>query len=305
MTQEELENQQLKSAEDTYGPAPKLDLSKVKNTEAAKAKDNISNDFAKTVETASKKARKSKFCFTEEHEIQIPTNGLLYQDSEDEDIKRGIVRLQPMSLADEEIIANQTYIKNGSVFRHLLNNCMLNNFDAKNFAPYDTYYLLYALRRITYGEDYKFEVQCPECGKKYTYELDISDVEFDELKPEDNAKPKCTIKLPVSKFTIVINMVTTGTEEEVNRLSKTIDAGDAILNFVARTESITDNKGEPVNPNDFADFYEALPGKDRAEISKHFKVIDDLKIPTVDLICPKCGVEDEMQIPFNRDFFRY
>lgn len=299
------EKQQIEAAESAFGPAPKLDLSKVKNIKAAETKDDLPSDFSKTVEAANRKAKKSKFCFTEEHEIQLPTNGLLYQDSDDDDIKRGIVRLQPMSLADEEIIANQTYSKNGSTFRHLLNSCMLNNFDAKNLAPYDTYYLLYALRRITYGEDYKFEIQCPECGKKYEYELDISNVEFDELKAEDNPQSKCTIKLPVSKYTVTINMVTTGTEEEVNRLSRTIDAGDIVLNYVARTESITDDHGEPVNPKDFADFFEALPGKDRAAISDAFKSIDNLKIPTVQTVCPKCGEEDEMQIPFNREFFRY
>ena len=286
-----------------YTPAPTLDLSKIKNITAAKG--TVDEEFAEKVETNAKKARKAKFCFTEEHDIEIPTGGLLYQDAEDKDIKSGIVRLQPMSLADEEIISNQSYAKNGSTFRHLLNNCVLNNFDVKKFAAYDVYYLLHALRRITYGNDYKFEITCPECGKKYEYSMDISQAEFEQLKPEDNVHAVETIKLPVSKYTIVIKMASLGDEEEVNRLSKRYDTSDVVLGYVARTISVTDDKNEPVNPSDFVDFFEALPGRDRAEITKRFEKLDDLKIPTLNVVCPKCGVEEETTIPFNKEFFRY
>lgn len=286
-----------------YVPAPTLDLSKIKNITAAK--DTVGEEFAEKVETNAKKARKAKFCFTEEHDIEIPTGGLLYQDAEDKDIRSGIVRLQPMSLADEEIISNQSYAKNGSTFRHLLNNCVLNNFDVKKFAAYDVYYLLHALRRITYGNDYKFEITCPDCGKKYEYSMDISQAEFEQLKPEDNVHSVEKITLPVSKYTIVIKMASLGDEEEVNRLSKRYEASDVVLGYVARTISILDDKNEPVNPNDFVDFFEALHGRDRAEITKRFEKLDDLKIPILNVVCPKCGAEEETTIPFNKEFFRY
>lgn len=288
-----------------YGSAPKLDLSKIKNAEAVKKAEPASRPLAKKIDETVKRVSKSKFCFTEEHEIQLPTNGLLYQDCEDPDIKSGMIRLKPMSLADEEIISNQSYIKNGSVFRRLLDSCITSNIQAKELVPYDTYYLLYALRRITYGEDYKFEITCPNCGKKYEYSLNVSDMSFEELKPEDNVQPIITLKLPVSKFTITIKTVTLGTEEEANRLSKTSNAGETVLSYVARTEQLLDNNDDPISPDDYIDFFEALPGRDRAEISKAFEKIDNLKIPTVTVTCPKCGEEDEMQVPFNREFFRY
>ena len=113
-----------------YGEAPALDLSKVKNISANKEKGNNVQAIETKVKEFSFKEKKNKFCFTEEHEIELPSKGYLYQDSDDEDIRNGIVRLRPMSLADEEIIANQSYVKNGTVFVHLLNSCMLNNFDA-------------------------------------------------------------------------------------------------------------------------------------------------------------------------------
>lgn len=301
----EQEEKLKEKMEAQYGPAPKLDLSKIKNATAVKRVEPESKPLANKVEETVKKVSKSKFCFTEEHEIQLPTNGLLYQDCDDSDIKTGMIKLKPMSLADEEIISNQTYIKNGSVFRKLLDNCITSNINARELTPYDTYYLLYALRRITYGEDYKFEITCPNCGKKFDYSLNVSDMSFEELKPEDNVKPIVTIKLPVSKFTVTIKMTTLGTDEEIARLSRVSDAGETILGYVARTEALLDQNGDPISPDDYVDFYEALPGRDRAEITKAFEKIDDLKIPEVTVTCPKCGEETEMQVPFNKEFFRY
>ena len=292
--------------EATYGKAPELDLSKIKNLKAAK--QDMGETLAGKIETETKKAKKNKFCFTEEHEIQLPSNGVLYRDTEDSGIRTGLIRIQPMSLADEENLSNQSYIKNGTVFTKLLSNCVLSNINVKKLLPYDVYYLIYALRRITYGDDYKFDITCPECGKKFEYVLNVSDVSFDELDKDLDIKPEATIKLPVSKYTVRIRYSQIGDEEEVYRLSKipqNEDRGDLILNYVARTMEIIDDDGEPLLPKDYPDFYEALPGRDRVEISKHFEKIDNLTIPTVTAVCPKCGNEFEFSIPFNKEFFRY
>ena len=304
MTQEEAAISKANAMAETYGEAPGIDLSKIKNIQAAKKTGTITKEAAEKTEELTKKAKKSKYCFTEEHEIQIPSKGYLYQDCEDEDIKNGIVRLQPMSLADEEILANQTYIKNGTVFTHLLNSCMLNNFDARDFIAYDAYYLIYALRQITYGEDYNFEVVCGDCGKKFDYTLQMNNVSFEELDKKES--PIKTIKLPVSKYTVVMKNSTLGEEETVLKLGKKMeDYGESALTYTVRTVEILDDKGAPINPQEFPEFYSALPGKDRATITKAFENIDNLKIPTVMATCPKCEKEIEMSIPFTKDFFRY
>lgn len=282
-----------------YPEAPGLDLSKVKNLEA----NQIAGNDVKFIKEKALKEKKSKFNFTEEHEIELPTKGYLYQDSTDEDIKRGIVRLRPMSLADEEIIANQSYIKNNTVFIHLLNSCILNDFDARELVSYDVFYLIYALRQITYGEDYEFEITCPECEKKYDFSLVLSEVEFQQL--EGNETPEKSIKLPVSKYTVDMRCSRLKDGEEIYKLSKNTDASDNILNYVVRTNRILTNDGEEVDKKDYTEFFEAIPGKDRAEITKAFKNIEGLKIPKVSCVCPKCGYEHRVSIPFDSQFFRY
>lgn len=296
--QNDFEREKLESVVEAYGEAPKLDLSKIQNMKAAKESGFNSQLEEKTEKKSNKK---SKFSFTEEHEFNLPTRGYLYQSSEDDDIRSGIIRLRPMTLKDEEILANQTYIKNGSVFRRLIDSCMLNDFDAKELTGYDTYFIIYALREITYGKDYKFQIKCGDCGKEFEYELKMNEAEFDEL--EEKIKPEKTIKLPVSKYTVTIKYPSIGDEEAANKFQE--DGGDVAKSYAVRTIAITDNEGEPVSPRDFVEFYEAIPGKDRVELSKAFEKLDKLKVPTVKVVCPKCGEEMEMDIPFNRDFFRY
>lgn len=290
--------------EKEWGKAPEIDLSLVQNLNAAKQTGTVSEKAAKNIQS-SKKEKKAKFCFTEEHEIELPTKGYLYKDQENEDIKNGIVRLQPMSIDDEETISNQSYIKNGTVFTHLLNSCILNEgFDARNLCVYDVYYLIYALRQITYGEDYKFELKCPSCGKKYDFNLNVGELTFDELKSSETLTKKIT--LPVSKYTITIRAEVLGDEESAYKLSKRFeDFNDTILKYVSRTSEVLSNNGEAINPDDWPEFYKALPGRDRATITSSFKNIEDLRIPTITCTCPKCGEQEERTIPFNKEFFRY
>lgn len=298
MTEEELMNSKVSMAEKQYGPAPGIDLSKIKNTKAAK----IEKEFKEKISTT--KARKNKFCFMEDYQVKLPSNGIPYKDLDD-GLANGEITIRPMSLADEEILGNKTYSKNGTIFSKLLDSCIVNDVNVKKLIPYDVFYLLYYLRKITYGEDYKFEITCPECGKKYEKTIDISEVEWEEIEDKTVRGVK-TIKLPVSKFTLTIEAPTLGNEEEVVKISKKFeDSSDTILNYVVRTRELLDDNGEPVNPDDYADFFEALPGKDRAEITKAFEKIEDLTVPVVKMSCPKCSAEDEASIPFTKDFFRY
>ena len=301
MTEEE--KRVRENAEAAYGKAPELDLSKIKNLRASAEKSVASKDFVEKTERQIERNRKAKFSFTEEHEFNIPTKGYLYSDADDEDIKRGVVRLRPMTLKDEEILSNQTYIKNGSVFRRVLDSCMLNNFEAKNFTPYDVYYLIYVLREITYGQDYEFEIPCigENCDKKIKYEMKMSEVEFDEL--EEREEPIKTVKLPVSKYTVTIKYQTVGDEENARKIET--DCGEQARILSVRAVEVLDEKNEPINPKEWPDFFEAIPGKDRAAITDLFKKVDNLKTPTIKIVCPKCGEEWETEIPFNREFFRY
>jgi len=290
-----------------YAPAPKIDLSKIANMGATQdAGIKIAENAVNKAKAKKARERKAKFNFSTAEKVKLPTGRFLYGDSEDPDLAEGYVNLSDMSLADEELLTNQSLAKRGETFVQLLNSCVQNEgFDANELSIYDTYYLLYALRRITYGEDYEFEVKCEHCGKKFKYKMNIEDAEFDEIPEDSDLKPVVTLELPKSHYTVTIRYAALGDEAEVKRLSPESDVGDVALGYAVRTLSIKDDKGKLINPQDYEEFYSQLPGRDRAMITKAFEDLDNLEIPKMTITCPKCKDKMEKEIPFDKDFFRY
>lgn len=281
-------------------PVAPIDLSAIKNLETASERDESLKGIKKASEMRKKK---SKFCFMEANKIPLLSGGRYYLDAEDEDLRNGYIKLYPISMTEEEVLTNQAYLKSNSAFRILFENCMASNYDASKLLSYDAYYLLYALRNISYGSDYKFDCKCADCGKEFKKEIDIEEVDWEEI-PE-NVKDINEIKLPVSNYTVKIRLARLADEEESTRLKTTKkyeDVSDRVVSLVVQTLEIKDDNGELLNPNDWADFYEALPGKDRVEISKCFEFANN--VPTATIVCPKCGATRQVPIPMDRDFFR-
>lgn len=294
------EKKEKEVVEEATKPVAPIDLSALKNLDVASERDESLKGIKKASEM---KKKKSKFCFMEFSRIPLLSGGRYYLDAEDEDLRNGFIKLYPISMAEEEILTNQAYLKSNSAFRILFENCMASSYDASKLLSYDVYYLLYALRNISYGSDYKFDCKCAECGKEFSKEINIEEVDWEEI-PEE-VKDINEIKLPVSQYTVKIRLARLSDEEEATRLKQTKkyeDVPDRIVSLVVQTLEIKDENGEPINPNDWAEFYEALPGKDRVEIQKCFEFTNN--VPMVPIICPKCGAQRMAQIPMDRDFFR-
>jgi hypothetical protein len=298
------EEKMVNPAMAAYPEAPKLDLSKIKNLDALESKDSsFAKQLEKTVKRTAKQNAVKKFNFVEEYDIQLPSGGIFYQDEEDENIRKGIITIRPLSISEEEMMTNQAYIQNGSMFRRVYDSVIVNNFEAKRLCTYDSLYLMYALRNVSYGDDYTISLKCmnDSCGKEFQHTFNISEVVFDEL--DKDLTPLRVINLPGSKYTVTMKINRLEDDEELERMKKAKkDVSETILSYIIKTVELLDNEGKPVNPDDWVDFYSVLPVKDRVAISKAFS--KDGTVPTISVICPKCGHEKEVAIPFQSDFFR-
>lgn len=287
--------------EEAQKPVAPIDLSAIKNLDVAGDRDESLKEIKSKANTMKK--NKGKFCFMEAHRIPLLSGGRYYQDSNDKDLKDGYIKLVPMSLAEEEILTNQAYLKNNSAFRLVFDNCLRSDYKASNLLSYDVYYLLYALRNISYGNDYEFNCKCAECGKEFKKTINIDEIDWEEI-PED-VQDEVVVNLPVSRYTVKIRMSRLKDEEEVTRLStvkKYEEVPERILEYFVRTIEIIDDNGEPVAPSDWIEFYQALPTKDRVAIADKFNYASN--VPTVQIICPKCSATREVGIPIDKGFFR-
>lgn len=289
--------------------AEEIDISNVGNYEAAAKKDKGVKNLSE--KSSSKKKRSNKFNFSEEEVVPLPSKGKLYKKvTEDKDIFKGRIKLFPMTAREEEILSTHRFIKDGTATRRVLERCIASDIEAKDILLFDSNFLLFYLRQISYGDEYTFELQCQNtiCEKKFDHTVKISELEFEELS--DDVEEPIKIELPKSKYTVYTILPRLYHSEEIsyrnnNRKKNTEDQDKRTIdNLMVTTIKIVDDEGEELNQGDWEEFFEAIPGMDAAtlrEATDFSTGVDTLE----DVECPYCGQDYSGSIPIGIEFFRF
>jgi hypothetical protein len=156
----------------------------------------------------------------------------------------------------------------------------------------DRTYLIFAIRRVTLGDDYPFKVKCPSCEEEGLYNIDLSELEIQEM-----ADPKTRVfdvDLPSGKscrFRIM-----TGKDEE--RLGKIKRLDDKLsMSMAVRMESL---QGTPPTLKDV----KGLGLRDRDFLRTKFDEVDGGVDTTIEIACSACGHEFEDELnPGQSGFF--
>ena len=129
----------------------------------------------------------------------------------------------------------------------------------------------------------------------------VSDIVFEEM-PKDWTDYR-EIKLPVSKYTVVLSTPRLWHDEKLTKMKKEDEETPGrVLDFFIRTITIEDTNGKEVPKEDWIEFYESIPASDRDAITKEFEPITKPVRATV--TCPKCGEVNKIYVPISPDFFR-
>jgi hypothetical protein len=287
-----------------------IDLSKLKNMAAV---NKAEPGFEDRITKVAAQTKTGKFNFTPSELIPLPSGGRLYAKPEittDPDIIKGFIRMKPMTIKEEEILSTSRFAKTGSTTRMIMSRCIESEIDAKDILLYDSNFLMFYLRKISYGDEYNFELVCGNgnCEKKFEHKILISELKFDTL-PESFIEP-IEVKLPVSKYTVVTILPRLYHSEEtymrnMNRKKKA-DEEDRRLtdNILVTTLEILDPEGKKLPRSDWEEFMGALPGMDRAELTKRTSVstgVDKLE----GIECPYCGTDYSGTVPVGAEFFRF
>lgn len=293
--------------------APTIDLSKIQNLAAIEGKGDDTIDQAQraTGQTFIKKGRKSKFNFVQPEKIPLPSGGAIYAPvTDDPDILNGFIYMYPMTVKEEEILSTSRFLKSGAATRMVIDNCIASDIDAKDILLFDSNFLLFHLRAISYGNDYKFSLKCSNsgCEKEFDHTVIIDELQFEEL-PKDTVEPFVT-KLPKTGYTVEAILPRLFHSEQIyqKNLKKKKSTADAdtrmVDNMLSTITSIKDPEGNEVGRGDWEDFLEAIPGMDRAalkEASDFSTGVDSLD----DVECPFCNQDYSGTIPIGTDFFRF
>lgn len=174
----------------------------------------------------------------------------------------------------------------------------------------DYEFLLHKLRIVTYGEDYKVALRCPECGEmiEAVAKLDQLDVkEFDE----DEVRNLQTFTLPKSNRSITLSFQSPRMLEEMEVKVKdmkrryktaTIDF-ETLVKLLVNIDLVD---GEKKNEHELETIVTNLPAVDMQKILNNIdKLNKQIGLDNVlYLTCPKCGEEVTTFFRFGPEFFR-
>jgi len=200
------------------------------------------------------------------------------------------VSIRPMTFEDEKSIATINRSDKINPINYLLGKCVI-NLNVNELLLMDKLYLLYKIREVSYGPEYKASITCPKCLSDSEIKIDISKLLLHEV-PDDLTNPR-TINLPILKKDVTLQFPRLRDEKYLNILEhKNIQ----LWRFVENIDGYTDKQI-------ISKVIEKLPLKDMhlllSEITKPEYGLDS----KINFICGDCESETVVDIPIGENFF--
>lgn len=243
-------------------------------------------------------------------EITLPSKGTFNPEIPD-----GVLVQRCMMVKDQKYLSGSNRSASSAIHQLLQHTTVSpEDFDVMKLTLPDTLYMLFKLRVLSYGNEYRFRTRCPECGKKIEVKVDLSEVPVEIL--DDDYEDKLLVELPHNKDKVYTKVLTNQDIEEVNREVKrrkkrnSEDESEYILRIVHSIDKIVlatpnkDGKKELKNLLEIERYISALTDLDAATIiDSRDSVIYGID-PTVEYVCPECGEDIDISIQFSAEFFR-
>lgn len=236
-----------------------------------------------------------------ESTVTLPTKGRLYNG-----VIPSEISLRGMTTRDEKILYAA---QGGNVFTKILKSCITEpkNIDLSKLIAADELFLVMQLRMITYGPEYKVDVDCPYCGKKETYTVMLNELDVNYL-PDDFEEP-LIVKLPRTGHELSLRVLRNEDSEFIDRFAKKFakqfNQNVREVEYVCRlAKFISAINGKSVDFETAKDYVEGLPARDTAVIRSAFNKISVGVDTSITVECKNCGEEFTFSMPLTSEFFR-
>jgi len=240
--------------------------------------------------------------------IEVPSHGQLYKGMKaDSDLKKGILKVRPITLGEEKILTTNRLIQSGKAIDMVLENCIKSEVDPQQLLSADRTYILFYLRGMSYGLNYDFNVRCYRCGRDFIQTIEIDKLPIHEWN--DPVEEPWEMVLPITGFKVVTHYMR-GYEEnlliEESNSMKSFDDIDEDLGIVMQSlvDEVYDPEGNRLSEQEKVDFINSLIAGDtgfwREELDQRTCGIRQLE----DIACPHCNAKINFNVPLDRNFFR-
>ena len=237
---------------------------------------------------------------------ELPSKGKIYTETLDPHIE-----LRSMTARDEmkRLSPSSTPLK---TLADIIEGCCIEKpaVHVYDMSLGDYEFLLHKLRIVTYGEDYKVALSCPECGKLIEAITQLGQLEVKEFDEEELRNIQ-TFSLPKSGRIITLNFQSPRMLEEMEVKVKdmkrryknvTIDF-ETLVRLLVNIDLVD---GEKKSEHDLESIVTNLPAMDLQKILNHIdKLNKQIGLDNIlYLTCPKCGEEVTTFFRFGPEFFR-
>jgi len=234
--------------------------------------------------------------------LVLPSRGLLYEGK----VPDGTVTLKVMTANEIKLLAGAR----GSGFQvinNILRRLVVNPpMPIEDFLSSDRLAMLYAIRALAYGPEYKFEWKCRSCDTQYADTVNIN--ELDVKYADDDFMEPFTEEIDGSEVVFVLprgymEKIAEQRAEAIRR-ERGAQEGDPYQLFMMA--QCLKKWGEEEFPTYIKayHFLENLPARTYWEF---FDVLEDTDVGlprTITTTCPACGFMDDVPLPISAEFFR-
>jgi hypothetical protein len=228
--------------------------------------------------------------------VELPSKGLLYP--EDSELAKGTVEIKYMTAKEEDILTNQSYIKNGTVLDKLLKSLIVSKINFDDLLIGDKNAIMIAARILGYGSEYSFDY----LGESHT--VDLSQMENKPLKEElfKDRKNEFLFTLPKSGNVVTFKILTHKDEQDISRELEGLkkinkDASPELSTRLKYIITSVNGDYERKSVREFVDGY--LLAQDSRALREYIKEVQ----PDVDLTFFPDGSDIRINIPIGVSFF--
>lgn len=242
--------------------------------------------------------------------VELPSKGIYYQAGHP---LHGLetVEIRFMTAKDEDILTSKSLLRQGLAVDRLIESVVVDKrIKTKDLLPGDRNAILIAARISGYGADYQTNVTCPSCATTSKFNFNLESIgpspqpDYQELGVEPTNRGTYTTTLPKSNVDVEFKVLS-GKEEtsllsSIERQEKAGLPPSTTTNYLSAI--ITSLNGSD-NRIQIENFIGVMPSID----SRFLRRVHAAVTPNVDMkhhfACPKCGHEQEVEIPITVDFF--
>ena len=228
--------------------------------------------------------------------VELPSKGILY--SEENPLSSGKIEMKYMTAREEDILTNQAYIQDGTVFDRLFKSLIVSKINYDDLLIGDKNAILVAARILGYGKDYTFIYN----GQQETVDLTKIEDKVLDKSLYSKGQNKFNYQLPHTGTNITFKILNHKDEQSIrNELKglKKINKNNSpeITTRLKYMILAVDGNEEKKDIREFVDNF--LLARDAKSLRNYAKKIQ----PDVDLTFFPSGNESRVDLPIGLTFF--